>query len=61
MCGVVVCAAEILAGEDEELADDAVVVAVCDILGDSVEGEDKCDGSEKKPCINKRRRTFHIV
>jgi len=43
------------------LAEEVVVVAAGEELGDSVKGNDEADGLENKPCISKRLRTFHIV
>ena len=51
----------VLEGEEDESVEDALVVAVVEILDNSFEGNDESEGLEKKPCISKRLRTFHIV
>lgn len=59
--GVVIEATEDVEIEEEELSVDVMVVSVGEVLGDGLEGNDEADDLEKKPCISKRLRTFHIV
>ena len=59
--GFVVAVSAELVAEENESAEEAVVVSVGKVLGDSFEGDDEAEGLENKPCISKRRRTFHIV
>lgn len=47
--------------EEEDSAEDVVVMAVGEEFGDSFEGKDPADGLENKPEISKRRLAFHIV
>ena len=47
--------------EDEEAAEDGLVVALGDVVGDALEGHDPAGGLDKKPDVRQRRRTFHIV
>ena len=47
--------------EDERTANKGVVVAVGEVLCDTVEGDDEVDCAENKPCVSKRRRMFHVV
>ena len=53
--------AEKLVVEEDESAEEVVVVTTGEEVGDSVECDDESDGLENKPCISKRLRTFHIV
>jgi len=59
-CGIVVEASEVVVVEDEESSEEGMVVAVREVFGDAVEGDDEPDDLENKPCISKRLRTFHI-
>jgi hypothetical protein len=47
--------------EDEESPQDGLVVALRDVVGDTLEGHDPAGGLDKKPDVRQRRRTFHIV
>ena len=47
--------------EDEEVAEEGFVVALGEVLGDALEGDDPAEGLDNKPEIRQRRRTFHIV
>lgn len=59
--GVVIAVSTDLVEEEDESSEETVVVAVGKVLGNSFEGNDEAEGLENKPCISKRRRTFHIV
>ena len=61
MCGVSFESAHELVVEEDKSAEEVVIVAVGDVLRNSVEGNDEADGLENKPYISKRLRTFHIV
>ena len=61
LCEVSVDFMDKLEVEDERTADEGVVMAVGEVLCDTVKGDDEADCAENKPCISKRRRMFHVV
>lgn len=47
--------------EEDETADDSVVVSVGEEVGNALEGDEPADGADNEPQISKRLRSFHTV
>ncbi|TLD17478.1 uncharacterized protein PgNI_00947 [Pyricularia grisea] len=47
--------------EEDEAAEDSVVVSVGEEVGNAFEGDEPADGADNEPQISKRLRSFHTV